>query len=142
MSAPRSRVSPGVGLAIGVGAAVLFGALGAFGWLAWVWSRTPLEVRQRVSRARRGAVVAIGVGGIAANVAGFAMTILALTRAFADVNGVAAEDKARRLGEGISEAMSWTAAGALAAIVAGAVALVTGFVLLRSAREVTSRASS
>lgn len=135
MSGARTR-STAVAMTVGVLVTLVFGALGAFGWLWWVWSETPDAVRAAVSPARRATVLAIGAASVLAFVGGVALTILGLVRSFGAVGHAAADEKARMLADGISEAMNATAFGLVALALGIAVALVAGFRLLRASARV------
>ena len=130
--AKRSSIGPGVSIVLGVLATLVLGVIGAFGWLAWVWSRTPEDVRASVSSTKRGAVIALASVSLAAWALGLVMTVVGLVRAFGAVADVDPEDKARLLAEGISSAMNWTAIGLLPMPVAVIVTFVAGYRLLRA----------
>jgi len=119
-------------LVLGVVATLVLGVLGAFGWLAWVWSRTPEDVRAKVSAAKRGAIIALAAVSLAAMALGLVMTVLGVVHAFDAVSRVDPSDKARLLAEGISSAMNWTAAGLVPLPIAVVVVFVAGYRLLRA----------
>ena len=135
MTAPRAR-STAVVMTVGVLVTLVLGAIGAFGWLWWVWSETPAEVRGSISPARRNTVIAAGIASMLACVVGLALTVLGLVRSFRAVAGVAPEDKARMLAEGISEAMNATVVGLVALGLGVILAFVAGFRLLHASARV------
>ena len=125
-------------MAIGVAAALVFGGLGLFAWLVWIWVETPSEVRATIGPGARASVVAVATMGLAASFVGVAMTAAALHHAFEAIGSADPSDKARLLAEGISEAMNWTVFGLLTLLVAAIIVLVAGFRLLRASAPVTT----
>jgi len=120
-------------LALAAVAMLLLGYLGLILWLWWIWSRTPAAVRESVPRPRKAAVVwTIAAAGLAW-LAGVALTVVQLIRAFDSVASVDASLRAQQLARGISDAMNWTAFGFCALAVGGIAAIVAGVRLIRAA---------
>jgi hypothetical protein len=131
----RNRIGPGVSIVIGIIATLTLGIVGAFGWLLWVWSQTPDDVRANVSTTKRAAVIAFASVCVAMFALGLVMTVIELRLAFVHVNAVDPANKARMLAEAISSAMNWTVVGMLPLPVAVIVVFVAGYKLLRATHE-------
>jgi biopolymer transport protein ExbB/TolQ len=131
----KKRVSPGWSIVIGIVLTLIFGTLGAFAWLAWVWSATPEAVRATVSSTRRGVVITVASVTLAASLVGVIMTVVSIVHSFDAISAVDPSDKARMLANGISNAMNWTVIGMLPMPIAVVVAFVSGYRLLRATQE-------
>jgi len=128
-----SRTKAEIALVIVGGVAMTFflGVLGTISWMTYLWMSLPLDVRARIPAAKRNAVLATAVVVVVVGVAGFAATVVGLLQAFGAVSHVAPEEKAARLADGISTAMTWTTAALVAQLVGVVGGFVVGIRLLR-----------